>query len=116
MTDLGSITSFVIEHFRDCDALVLEFNHDPELLETGRYPYSVKRRVAGDWGHLNNQQSASLLAELNTERIQRLVVAHISEQNNRRDLAELALHSVFPDSSRVTWACQVAGFDWLSLD
>ena len=61
LTDLGSATSHVVERFRGCDALVLEFNHDLEMLHSGGYPAALKRRVAGDWGHLNNQQAAALL-------------------------------------------------------
>ena len=87
LTDLGSATPFVVHHFQNCDGLILEFNHDPDMLARGRYPESVKRRVGGSWGHLNNRQSAELLAALDYERLQHLVVAHISQQNNCRDLA-----------------------------
>ncbi len=115
LTDLGSVTPFVTQHFKHCDALLLEFNHDPEMLFQGTYPENVKRRVGGDWGHLNNRQSAELLASLEYKKLQHLVIAHISEQNNKREIAEAELNAVFPYPERVAWADQADGFDWLEL-
>lgn len=116
LTDLGSITRHVIERFSGCDALVLEFNHDLEMLWAGSYPPALKRRVAGDWGHLNNQQAAELLRQLGPETLQHLVVAHISEQNNCPSRAAAALAPVLGEGDpRVVFAAQNAGFDWLAL-
>ncbi len=64
LTDLGSVTPHVVERYRSCDALMLELNHDEEMLRRGVYPHHLKRRVGGDWGHLNNAQAASLLEEI----------------------------------------------------
>ena len=61
LTDLGSITPHVLDSFRSCHSLLLEFNHDLSMLHAGSYPPSLKRRVGGDWGHLNNDQAAQLL-------------------------------------------------------
>ncbi|MEQ9462287.1 MAG: MBL fold metallo-hydrolase [Haliea sp.] len=116
LTDLGSVTSHVVERFRGCDALVLEFNHDLEMLHSGSYPAALKRRVAGDWGHLNNQQAAALLQQLGMEKLQHLVVAHISENNNCLQRAASALAAVYgPLDERVVFAAQDRGFDWLRL-
>lgn len=115
LTDLGSVTPHVIEHFRGCHGLLLEFNHDEPMLMAGAYPPQLKRRVAGDWGHLNNEQSAQLLQRVDTELLRHLVVAHISEKNNRRDLVELALLSVLDSLDRVVFAEQGEGFSWLEL-
>ncbi len=116
LTDLGSITAHVIDSYRHCDGMVLEFNHDVDMLETGDYPPALKRRVGGNWGHLNNQQAAGFLKAIDSERLRYLVVAHISENNNCRTRAEEALRSVFePADGRVVWAEQSAGFDWLPL-
>ena len=116
LTDLGSVTSHVVERFRGCDALVLEFNHDLEMLRRGGYPPALKRRVAGDWGHLNNDQAAALLQQLGTEKLQHLVLAHISENNNCPQRAAVALASVYgPLDERVVFAAQDRGFDWLGL-
>jgi phosphoribosyl 1,2-cyclic phosphodiesterase len=116
LTDLGSVTPFVCQQYRRCDALILEFNHDLEMLNRGSYPPSVKHRVGGDWGHLNNHQSAALLGSLEMEQIQHLVVAHISEQNNSPELAESALEGVFPFMDRVVWADQTDGVDWMEIE
>jgi phosphoribosyl 1,2-cyclic phosphodiesterase len=115
LTDLGMSTPFVSRNYHHCDALVLEFNHDPLMLAEGSYPISVKRRVGGDWGHLSNDQSADLLKSLAIDNIQHLVIAHISEKNNQRELAETALARVYPHQERVVWADQALGFDWLDL-
>ena len=116
LTDLGSITPHVVESFSNCDGLVLELNHDVQMLQEGVYPYHLKRRVGGDWGHLNNHQGARLLEEIGHETLQQLVVAHISEKNNSREKAERALGEVLPSLEGVTWAEQAAGFDWLELE
>ena len=116
LTDLGSITPHVIESYRGCDGLVLEFNHDQKLLREGVYPHHLKRRVGGDWGHLNNEQAACLLDQIDHTTLRHLVIAHISENNNSQQLAERALLSVLPSLDDVVWADQANGFDWLSLE
>ena len=115
LTDLGSVTPHVLQHFSDCQGLVLEFNHDLPMLMAGAYPAPLKRRVAGDWGHLNNRQSAQLLQSVNHGQLCHLVVAHISENNNSRELVEEALLSVLDNLERVVFADQSEGFDWLPL-
>ncbi|MAT93838.1 MAG: MBL fold metallo-hydrolase [Halioglobus sp.] len=116
LTDLGSVTPHVVQSFRDCRLLMLEFNHDLETLMHGEYPPHLKRRVGGDWGHLNNQQAVDLLRQLNAPALAHLVVAHVSEKNNRRELAEEALLSVLDSLDRVVFACQAEGFGWLQVD
>lgn len=115
LTDLGSASSHVVNSFAGCDALVLECNHDVEMLMRGPYPESVKRRVRGDWGHLSNVQARDLLASLQPENLQWLVLAHISEQNNCTDLALREISSVFPEREKVVVADQSEGFGWLEL-
>ncbi len=115
LTDLGSITPHVEASYQACDALVLEANHDPFMLASGNYPASLKQRVGGQWGHLSNQQAAGFLQRLNTQQLQHLVVAHISQQNNSVDLARAALAPVTQKVKQVTYACQEHGFDWLAV-
>lgn len=115
LTDLGSLTQHVLDNFRDCQSLLLEFNHDEQMLEDGPYPYHLKRRVGGDWGHLNNDQAASLLQQIDAQRLQQVVVAHISEKNNSRELTERALLSALDSLDKVVFAEQADGFDWLHL-
>lgn len=115
LTDLGSITAHVEEHYQDLDAMVLEANHDPFMLASGSYPPTLKQRVGGLWGHLSNQQAAGFLQRLDCSRLQHLVVAHISQQNNSLELAQAALAPVTAGVKQVTFACQNQGFDWLSV-
>ena len=115
LTDLGSITTAVTAHYERCHGLLLECNHDEEMLRTGPYPPSLKRRVGGDWGHLNNRQAASLLEQVASAELHRLVIAHISEQNNHPDCVVQALEPVYPETPGMTWARQDDGFDWLGL-
>lgn len=115
LTDLGSITSHVEAHYQELDAMVLEANHDPFMLASGPYPPSLKQRVGGLWGHLSNQQAAGFLQRMNCARLQHLVVAHISQQNNSLELAQAALAPVTAEVRQITFACQNQGFDWLSV-
>ncbi|MCB1847948.1 MAG: MBL fold metallo-hydrolase [Halieaceae bacterium] len=115
LTDLGSITPHVLDNYRDCHSLLLEFNHDLPMLQAGSYPPALKRRVGGDWGHLNNLQAAQLLRDLGAGRPGQLVVAHVSENNNSRQRAEEALLSVLDSLEGVVWAEQAGGFDWLAV-
>lgn len=115
LTDLGSITPHVEEHYQGCDALILEANHDRAMLASGAYPPAVKRRVGGQWGHLSNCQAAGFLARLDTHRLQHLVVAHISHQNNSLALAAAALAPHVEVVPQVTYACQNQGFGWLQI-
>ena len=115
LTDLGSVTPHVLDSFRHCHSLLLEFNHDLPMLQAGAYPPALKRRVGGDWGHLNNTQAAQLLRQLGGARQGHLVVAHISENNNSRQKAEEALLSVLDSLAGVVWAEQALGFDWLNM-
>lgn len=116
LTDLGCITPHVIASYRACHSLLLEFNHDLDMLMAGDYPPRLKQRVGGDWGHLNNEQAADLLRQLDcSASLSNLVVAHISENNNSRECAERALCAVMPSTESVVWAEQADGFPWLSV-
>jgi phosphoribosyl 1,2-cyclic phosphodiesterase len=116
LTDLGSITPHVVRHYRRCQALVLETNHDPQMLADGPYPPSLKRRVAGDFGHLSNQQAAALLQQIETTQLTHLVASHLSEQNNCPQLAAAALaQAVHTSVDWITLAGQEQGFDWREI-
>lgn len=115
LTDLGSFDDQLLAAYSGCDGLLLEANHDPLLLAQGPYPATLKRRVAGPWGHLSNHQAAELLSRLDTSRLRHLVVGHISRKNNSLLLAQNALATVTHSLQQVHYACQEAGFDWLEL-
>ena len=97
LTDLGHITPHVVEAYQDIDVLLLEANHDLAMLEAGPYPPALKRRVGGPWGHLNNQQSAEFLQQLNLAQLQHIVIAHISGQNNDPEQAQAVLSEAIPE-------------------
>ena len=81
-TDLGIVTAMVKQHLKGCDLLILEANHDPEMLMTGPYPWPLKQRIKGRTGHLSNQASGELLSELKHDKLQHVILAHLSETNN----------------------------------
>jgi len=91
LTDLGSVTPRIVASFDGVDALLLECNHDPELLAQGPYPPSLRARVGGPFGHLANAQAAQLLGAIDHARLRHLVAGHLSEQNNHPELARAAL-------------------------
>ena len=116
LSDLGSSTPHVERMLSGCDALVLECNHDAEMLRRGTYPPHLKRRIAGRFGHLDNDAAARLLASLDTGRLQHLVAAHLSQQNNTPELAKAALSGVLGCAGEwVTIADQETGFGWRDL-
>lgn len=90
LSDAGSVTPHMRKTLSGCDALLLEFNHDPEMLANGPYTSKLKKRVGGPWGHLSNQQAAQLLSEIEVGHLQHLVIAHISQINNTPELARAA--------------------------
>lgn len=115
LTDLGSISQAVLDAYQACDALLVEANHDRQMLASGPYPLALKRRVAGPWGHLSNDQMVALLSQIDTSVLQHLVVGHISRKNNTLALAQAALASLTKPIAVAAFACQDEGFDWLEL-
>jgi phosphoribosyl 1,2-cyclic phosphodiesterase len=116
LTDVGSLTPHIAECLNGCDALVLECNHDTALLAAGDYPPSLKQRVGGRHGHLNNDQAAELLGRLGTGKLQHLVAAHLSEKNNRPRLAQQALAAVLGcEADWIAVADQEQGLAWREI-
>ena len=116
LTDVGTSTPHISAVLSGCDALVLECNHDVRMLAASRYPQSLKARIGGNHGHLNNEAAAEILASLDRSRMRHLVAAHLSQQNNSPELARAAMASVLGTAdTEVVVASQDDGFDWLSL-
>jgi phosphoribosyl 1,2-cyclic phosphodiesterase len=116
LTDIGMPTPHVGEVLSACDALVLECNHDREMLAGGRYPGWLKQRIGGPFGHLANDAAADLLAMIDTRRLRHVVAAHLSESNNTPALARAALAGAL--GCAADWigvASQESGFDWREL-
>jgi phosphoribosyl 1,2-cyclic phosphodiesterase len=116
LTDLGAVTPRVEAALSGCEALVLECNHDLELLWSGPYPKWLKERIAGPLGHLDNRATERLLLALDRSRLQHLLGAHLSQQNNRPELARAALaRSLGCTPHWLGLATQDEGFDWREL-
>jgi phosphoribosyl 1,2-cyclic phosphodiesterase len=116
LTDVGTSTPHISTVLSGCDALVLECNHDARMLAGSRYPQSLKARIGGNHGHLNNEAAAEILASLDRSRLQHLVAAHLSQQNNLPELAQAAMAGVLgAASTEVVIASQDEGFAWLSV-
>jgi phosphoribosyl 1,2-cyclic phosphodiesterase len=112
LTDIGVGTPHVVEMLSGLDALVLECNYDRDMLWNGGYPRWLKERIAGPFGHLDNEDSARLLAALDRSRLKHLIGAHLSQQNNKPELARRALaRALACDESWVSLATQDDGFD-----
>jgi phosphoribosyl 1,2-cyclic phosphodiesterase len=86
-TDLGTITKGVYEHLIDADAIILESNHDKNMLINGPYPYFLKTRISSSKGHLANDIAAKLLSKIICRKTQAVVLAHLSEKNNTPNIA-----------------------------
>jgi phosphoribosyl 1,2-cyclic phosphodiesterase len=95
---------------------MLECNYDPEMLQNGPYPPSLQKRIDGHYGHLANIQAQSILQQLDTSRLTRLIGMHVSEKNNNPDLAmEALLAGMESETCNISVADQKNGFDWIDL-
>ena len=113
LTDTGTLTTHIEETLSGCNALVLECNHDLDMLMNGPYPVSLKRRVAGKFGHLDNATSAQLLTRIDCTKLTHLFAAHLSSSNNLPELARSALAEAMNcEPAWIGIAEQDAGFDW----
>lgn len=92
-TDLGMITPEIVNHLNDSDLLYLESNYDRYMLLAGSYPYSLKRRIMGETGHLSNEDSARLVSHVLSEKLCYIVLAHLSQENNMPDLALITMQN-----------------------
>lgn len=111
LSDLGHVTPHVTREFQGLDALLLEANHDRDLLAVGRYPASVKRRVGGNLGHLANEQAAALLADIAHPGLN-VLIGHISAQNNRMDLLQALFEPLRAQLASLGYATQEEGHNW----
>lgn len=113
LTDAGSTTQYIEQVLSGCDALVLECNHDLHMLENGPYAWSLKQRVGGRLGHLDNISAAGLLAKLDNSKLKHIIAAHLSAKNNTPTLAKQALSQVLNcEHDWVGIASQTEGFAW----
>ncbi len=116
LTDLGHATAHVMAHLKDCDALLLECNHDTAMLQESAYPAFLKQRVAGDYGHLSNAAAAAIAGGLNHPRLNHFVAAHLSRQNNLPAMVQrLLADTLSRDIRDIIVATPDAGTPWLRV-
>ncbi|NEX59913.1 MBL fold metallo-hydrolase [Noviherbaspirillum galbum] len=116
LTDAGHVTPYLVETLGGCDALLLECNHDLEMLANSTYPPSLRRRIGGKFGHLSNASSTDILRSLDKSRLKTVIGAHLSKQNNTPQLAQAALEEGIGGMAiALRIACQEEGFGWTDV-
>jgi phosphoribosyl 1,2-cyclic phosphodiesterase len=113
LTDLGRASEHVLQELAGVATLLLECNHDPVMLETGSYPWPLKRRISGGWGHLTNEAAAQIALALRASGLRQVVAAHLSEQNNRPELARAALAPVMGCDANDIHVAEAGGCAWI---
>ena len=97
-TDLGTVTTVVLEALVGFDALLLEANHDEKMLASGRYPAFLKQRIQGEFGHLSNRAAASVLTRLASSRPQKVLLGHLSAENNSPSMAHDTVSNILEEA------------------
>ena len=116
LTDVGASTPYLVRMLSNCDALVLEANHDSDMLADSKYPPSLKKRIGGRHGHLSNNAAAEILAAVNKQRLKHLHAAHLSQQNNQAQLVlDLFSQALQGSAASLGIATQSDGFEWVEL-
>ena len=116
LTDIGAPTAHVAQTLSGLDALVLECNYDRDMLWAGGYPRWLKQRIAGPFGHLDNEDSGRLLGALDCSKLKHIIGAHLSQQNNTPELARAALaRALNCGEAWIGLATQDEGFGWREL-
>ena len=113
LTDVGQLTAHLVAALGACNALLLEFNHDRQMLADSAYPASLKYRIGGPYGHLSNEHAAEILAKVDRSRLNKVVGAHLSKQNNTPALVRSAIDAVVGAEVEVLIASQDTGLDWI---
>lgn len=99
VTDIGCVTAAIRENILGCESVVLECNHDPEMLWAGRYPAYLKERIYSRYGHLSNPDCAAFCAELAQNGTRHIMLAHLSRENNLPELAYQEVRGALADDS-----------------
>lgn len=116
LTDTGESTVHIERMLNGCDALVLECNHDIDMLMNGPYARPLKQRVSGRLGHLDNMAAAQLVSALDNSKLKHMIAAHLSAQNNHPSLVRKALSQALKcEELWIEIADQEKGIDWRSL-
>jgi phosphoribosyl 1,2-cyclic phosphodiesterase len=117
-TDFGHVNKRLVDGFRRCDAVLVESNYDPGLLRDGSYPWSVKERIFGAYGHLSNQDTARYLAQGLGESCRVVVLAHLSQNTNHPELARQAAEEALARRGRTEVRLEITGAEgtgWIEV-
>ena len=93
ITDLGFYNEYLVENFKGLDIIMAEANHDIRMLETGKYPYFLKQRIAGKKGHLSNEESGRFISGILHDDLKEIILGHLSRENNYPGLAKLSVEA-----------------------
>jgi phosphoribosyl 1,2-cyclic phosphodiesterase len=117
LTDLGHASAHVLAQLQGCHALLIEANHDPEMLAASRYPPFLKRRVGGPYGHLANAATADILRAVQHPSLRRVAAAHLSAQNNTPALVQRLLGEALGwPACEVVIASPTDGTPWFTVE
>jgi len=108
-TDLGHVSRGLVDGFRDCEAVLIESNYDPGMLAEGSYPWSLKERILGRYGHLSNGDVATYLGRGLGESCRRVVLAHLSQKNNHPEVARMSAESALRRLGRTEVQLEITG-------
>ena len=116
LTDLGHATAHVLQQLAGCNSLLLESNHDPEMLRASAYPAFLQKRVSGPYGHLTNAAAAAIAQQVQHAGLRQVVAAHLSQQNNHPALARATLAEALGwEAAQIGVADPLLGTDWLTV-
>lgn len=115
LTDVGCVPDALLDAYKNLDGLIVEANHDVQMLAYGPYPPSLKLRVGGHFGHLSNEQCRNVLEHINWQKLQHLVIAHVSQKNNSPARVLAKLEGLPLAAVNCEIACQAHGFGWRTL-
>ena len=110
-TDLGFVSTLVEQRLRESDIVIIESNHDVDMLKNGSYPWELKQRIMGRKGHLSNRNAADIIFNLTQLKSAKTILAHLSEENNTAELAENAVRELFERFDRRIRSLTVAAQD-----
>src|SRR6056300_1308357 len=114
ITDFGSITEKIIEEYSNLDMLVIETNHDLEMLEKSKYPINLKNRISGPNGHTNNKLTKALFEKLNKNRLKKVIFCHLSKTNNTQEQVQKEFEPYFK-KYQCDFIEQDSVFDWITI-
>jgi phosphoribosyl 1,2-cyclic phosphodiesterase len=117
-TDLGHVARGLVDAFASCDALLIESNYDPDMLRNGSYPWSLKERILGGYGHLSNGDTARFLGQGLGDACRTVVLAHLSQKNNHPELAEMRATEALKRRGRTEVRLELSGpggTEWIEV-